>query len=215
MGPAAVAAKPRGRPRDPGRDRAILDATLDLLVEEGYARLSIEAVAQRAGVGKPTLYRRWPSKAALVIDALHAAQREAKVPDGETVRDRLIALLTDLISNVRRQRTRQLMAGLIGELPRDPELAAAMREVFLAKRRRVLFRIFDEAIAADELPAGLDHELAADMLVAPILLRALLTGGRLPASLSSTIVDAFLAGVDVIGPDPSGRRSSSSVPFCG
>jgi AcrR family transcriptional regulator len=196
MTPQGVSAKPRrGRPRDPERDRAIVDATLDLLAEEGYARLSIEAVAHRAGVGKPTLYRRWPSKAALVIDALHAAQQGATLPEGGTVRDRLLALVTETMRNVRRRRSRHLMAGLIGELPRDPELAAAMREAFLAKRRRVLFRVFDDAIAAGELPADLDHHLAADLLVGPILLRALVTGEPLPETLAPTIVDAFLAGV--------------------
>jgi AcrR family transcriptional regulator len=192
---AAAVAKRRGRPRDPERDRAILDATLDLLAEEGYARLSIEAVAQRAGVGKPTLYRRWPSKAQLVIDAIHSAHREMKIAPPGPVRDRLTFHVTELLNNTRRQRTRALMAGLIGELPRDPELARAMREVFLSKRRRVLFRIFDDAIAAGELPADLDHDLAADLLAGPILLRALVTGDPLPASMAPTIVDAFLAGV--------------------
>ena len=195
---AATVAKRRGRPRDPERDRAILDATLDLLAEEGYARLSIEAVAQRAGVGKPTLYRRWPSKAQLVIEAIHHSHRETKIAPPGPIRERLISHVTQLMNNIRRQRTRALMAGLIGELPRDPELASAMREVFLSKRRRVLFRIFDDAIAAGELPAGLDHDLAADLLVGPILLRALVTGDSLPASMGPTIVDAFLAGVVAI-----------------
>ena len=192
---AGARTKPRGRPRDPERDQAIVEATLELLAEEGYARLSIEAVAQRAGVGKPTLYRRWDSKAQLVVAALHAAQVEPRVPAGAPVRERLVALLEDMVANWRRKRTRLLMAGLIGELPRDPELATALREAFVSKRRRVLFRIFDDAIAAGELPADLDHDLAADMLAAPIMLRALVMGSALPASLAPTVVDAFLYGV--------------------
>src|SRR5262245_56914508 len=96
---AAAVAKRRGRPRDPARDGELLAATLDLLGEEGYARLSIEAVTQRAGVGKPTLYRRWPSKAELVIDAIHSAHRETKIAPPGPVRERLIFHVTGLLTN--------------------------------------------------------------------------------------------------------------------
>lgn len=203
---AATVAARRGRPRDPERDRAIVEATLDLLAEEGYARLSIEAVAHRAGVGKPTLYRRWPSKAALVIDALHSTSSDEPRPSDGAIRDRLIALVRQVMRKTRTQRSRQLMAGLIGELARDPELAEAMREAFLSKRRRVLFGIFDEAIAAGDLPSDLDHHLAADLLFGPIMLRALVTGEPLPEGLAPTLVDAFLAAVDAV----SQRRAGSA-----
>jgi AcrR family transcriptional regulator len=194
---------PRGRPRDPERDRAIVEATLDLLAEEGYARLTIEAVAHRAGVGKPTLYRRWPSKAALVIDSLHATRGDdLPVHDGP-VRERLIAYVSQVIRKTRTQRGRQLMAGLIGELARDPELAAAMREAFVSKRRRVLFRIFDDAIETGELPSDLDRHLAADLLFGPIMLRALVTGEPLPERLAATLVDALLGAANAMSKERS------------
>jgi AcrR family transcriptional regulator len=186
--------RPTGRPRDPDLDDVILDATIVLLAQEGFARMSIEQVAARAGVGKPTIYRRWPSKVELVIAALSRPLAERSASDQGTVRERLTRLVEELCVSVRREPAKGVLAALVAEIPRDPELASAVREVFLAKRRDTAYALLREGIAGGELRADLDLELASDALVGPIMLRALLTGGRIAPSLGATLVDAFYDG---------------------
>lgn len=186
--------RPTGRPRDPDLDDAILDATIALLAQEGFARMSIEQVAAHAGVGKPTIYRRWPSKVELVIAALSRPRTEHAVSAEGTVRERLTRLVEELCVSVRREPAKGVLAALVAEIPRDPELASAVRAVFLAKRRDTAFALLREGVATGELRADLDLELASDALVGPVMLRALLTGGRISPSLGGTLVDAFYDG---------------------
>ena len=191
---SAVARKPAGRPRDPDLDRAILDATIELLAEEGFARMSFEHVATRAGVGKPTIYRRWTSKVDLVKAALSRRNPGRSMPDEGSVRERLTRLLEDLCASVRTERTRRILAALVAEIPRHPELAAAVREAFLAKRRQTAFALLREGVELGELRPDLDPELASDALVGPIMLRVLLSGGRVSSSIAGPLVDAFYEG---------------------
>jgi AcrR family transcriptional regulator len=186
--------RPTGRPRDPDLDDAILDATIALLAQEGFARMSIEQVAAHAGVGKPTIYRRWPSKVGLVIAALSRPHAERTASNQGTVRERLIRLIEELCESVRKEPAKGVLAALVAEIPRDPELASAVREVFLAKRRDTAYALLREGIAAGELREDLDLELASDALVGPIMLRVLLTGGRITPALGATLVDAFYDG---------------------
>jgi AcrR family transcriptional regulator len=189
-----ASSKPMGRPRDPDLDGAILDATIDLLAEEGFARMSIEQVATHAGVGKPTIYRRWPSKVELVIAALSRPRAEHTASRDGTVRERLTYLLEELCRSIRREPAKGVLAALVAEIPRDRELASAVREVFLAKRRDSLYALLREGMAGGELRVDLDLELASDALVGPIMVRALLTGGRITPALGATLVDAFYDG---------------------
>ncbi len=183
-----------GRPRDPALDDAIVKATLELLGEEGFARLSIEAVAHRAGVGKTTIYRRWDTKTALVVEALDRLTAEGGVPEAGTVRDRLTQVLTEMLVNLRSGRRGPILSTLVAEIPRDPELAEAVRAVFLRKRQRSVFQLLQEGIDAGELRADLDLELAADLLIGPPMLRRLLTGGSLEPSVAGKIVEYLYGG---------------------
>ncbi len=172
----------------------ILDATIALLAQEGFARMSIEQVAVRAGVGKPTIYRRWPSKVDLVIAALSRRGAE-RLPSSEgSVRQRLTRLIEELCASVLKEPAKSVLAALVAEIPRDSELASAVREAFLANRQETAFALLREGVASGELRADLDPELASDALVGPIMLRVLLTGGRITRSLGSTLVDAFYDG---------------------
>jgi AcrR family transcriptional regulator len=186
--------RPTGRPRDPDLDDVILDATILLLAQEGFARMSIEQVAAHAGVGKPTIYRRWPSKVELVIAALSRPHAERSPSEDGTVRERLTRLLEETCRSVRREPAKGVLAALVAEIPRDPELASAVREVFLAKRRDTAYALLREGIARGELREDVDLELASDALVGPIMLRILLTGGRITPALGATLVDAFYDG---------------------
>ena len=196
---AVASRRSAGRPRDPDLDQAILDATIALLAQEGFARMSIEHVAVRAGVGKPTIYRRWPSKVDLVIAALSRPDSGRSISGEGSVRERLTRLVEELCASLRREPAKSLLAALVAEIPRDPELAGAVRKLFLAKRRETAYELLREGVAAGELRADLDLELASDALVGPIMLRVLLTGGRVTPALAATLVDAFYDGWGVLG----------------
>ena len=126
--PAAddVSPGPRGpgRPRDAGRDRAILVATLKILYDKGYAGLTIESVAASAGVGRPTIYRRWRSKAALVVAALVESARLAiPVADTGSLRSDLIDVQRHQVELMNSPASRRVTAGLVADLAADPELS--------------------------------------------------------------------------------------------
>ena len=191
---AVPAARTPGRPRDPGRDDVILAATLELLAEEGFAEMSIEGVAQRAGVGKPTVYRRWPSKTALVIDALERHASTVDLPDGATTRERLTALMTGLARSMRTGPAGRIMAGMVAEIQRDPELAEVFRDAFIARRRRLVFAVLREGVERGELRPDLDIELAADQLAGPCVMRRLVTGGSLGDAVAPKLVGYLFDG---------------------
>ena len=170
--------KRAGRPLDASRDAAILQAAIDGLTELGYDRLSMEEIAVRARAGKGALYRRWPSKAALVVDAI-ARWREARVPSeppdtGSLAGD--IAAIVDGVPDFD-QAARQQLAVFIGAASaaaRDPELKAAISEHLLQRPRRVLAQVLERAVARGEIPADRDLELLPEIVIALNCLRMLL-----------------------------------------
>lgn len=192
-GPPKVVRTP-GRPRDPKRDDVILAATLELLAEDGFNDMSMEAVALRAGVGKPTIYRRWPSKTALVIDALSQHAPAIEIPEGATVREQLTALMVGLARSMRTGPAGRIMAGLVAQIHHDPELAEVFRDAFVAKRRRLVFVLLREGIERGELRPDLDLELAADQLAGPCVMRRLVTGGSLGDAVAAKLVDYLFDG---------------------
>jgi AcrR family transcriptional regulator len=198
MASRSTVAEPRvgGRPRNPALDRAILEATLQLLGEEGYERTSIEQVAQRAGVGKPTIYRRWASKQELVIDALARLSEPFEVPKDGTVRERLRGFLEHVWARASRAKTDRtdVVSNLIGAMHRDPELGVAVRSAFVAERRRQLVALLEEGVAAGEVRENLDLDLAADLLLSPLMARKIITGGRVSPAIGRRVVDLLFDG---------------------
>ena len=194
----ATEARGPGRPRDPAADRAILQATIELLGEEGYEGLSIEAVAARAGVGKTTVYRRWPSKEPLVVDAIkrYKSPEDPQPPrEDETTRDALGRVLGGFIRAVGRSESGRMMAGLVAEMARNPELAKAVRAGILEHRRSVVFAILQRGIERGEVRPDIDIEIVADMLGGTVVMRVLLTGGAVTPHLIRTAVDTILDGI--------------------
>src|SRR5579872_479681 len=127
--------RPPGRPRSEDARKAILNSTLKLLEEMGFPELSIEAIAADADVGKATVYRWWPSKAALVADAFSSsADKELRFPDTGSVRSDMSNQMKQLVRVFRGRRGR-IVAALLGGGQSDPELIAAFRERFLWPRR--------------------------------------------------------------------------------
>lgn len=186
---------PNGRPRDPRIDEAVLRAAADLVVEVGYAELTIAAIADRAGTSKPAIYRRWPSKAHL----LH----EAAFPVGE---DRLAlpdtgSLVDDLAEMLRRTATafadpvaRAITPGLLAEFAADPALHPALLDRFGGAWK--LFR--DRIVLAaerDEVRADADPDVLIETLAGASLMRLILGGDPLDERWVSQTTNLMMRGI--------------------
>ena len=155
----------RGRPRDPGVDVAIRTATVDLLGEVGYARLTMDEVAARAGVSKASLYLRWPNKVALVAEALQQRARAVpEVPDTGALATDMRAFLTTLL-RARGAASRALSA-VSGEIASNPELRTAWRRGVAGALTGCLRTIVSRAVDRGELPPDSDVELLAQLPLA-------------------------------------------------
>jgi AcrR family transcriptional regulator len=192
--------KGRGRPRSRQAEVAILKATRELLAEQGLTVMTIEEVASRAGVGKASIYRRWPNKAALALDAF-VDDYLAGIPvrDTGTLRGDLLASARDWIRVVTRTPAGRTLAGLLAETLTDPALAEAWRDVVLHRMRDDRRAIISRAIARGELPAGIDADLILDLFYGALYHRFI--NGHLPLtesfarSLAVAVAAAAGAGV--------------------
>ena len=200
---APGAGPPRGRPRSQEADRAILAAAADLLAERGLAAMSIEEVAARAGVGKTTIYRRWPSKGLLALDAFVASFREEQpLPDTGTLRGDLLAALHAWVRAVTQTPMGPVLTGLIAEAQHDPELRGAWRDRVLEPLRTQHRIMLDRAIARGEMAPGVDREVVLDLFFGAAEHRLLL--GHLPMTgdFIADVVDVILAGIAAAGLGP-------------
>jgi AcrR family transcriptional regulator len=185
-----------GRPRSARVDAAIIDAVLDLLAEgQSIETLSIEAVAARAGVGKATIYRRWPGKEALMRDALFTLKPPASVPAGGTVRDQLVALLRG-VGHVPDPRLARIMPCLAPQATKSPDNYRLYQEI-IEPRRQVMREVLRRGVERGELRDDLDFEVTMALLTGPVLIQKLLRWSpRLDESrLPEQVVDAVLAGI--------------------
>ena len=198
VAPAAAGAVPREDRRNPQSHQAILQATLDLVQDIGYTRLTIEGIAAKAGVGKSTIYRWWRSKGELVIEALANILEAEPLPDSGDTRTDLIAIVHQGIALYSDETgARTIIAGLVGDIHHDPELATALRKRFIHPRRTSNRMAITRAIERGDLPAGTDIELLIDSLVAPISYRALITDAPMTPDIATKLVD------QVLGAEPS------------
>jgi len=190
-----VAAEPRqGRPRDPSRDDAIIDAAIDTLVREGYDRMSIEGVATVAGVGKATVYRRWNSKAELVVDAMATLKPSIDTIDTGSL-DGDIDMLIAISCSPHTERLLQVMVSICSALPREPELLEAFRSRFTEPRIARITGILDRAVARGELDPGIDIAMAANLMPSLMLQRVLTTGQPAGRAYAEQVVGSVLLPV--------------------
>jgi AcrR family transcriptional regulator len=176
---------------------AIVAATFEELAESGYARMSMDAVARRAGVGKAALYRRWKSKEAMLVDLIGHAVRSSLPPAPDTG-----ALRTDLremFGNFRAQLGNPLVArigpGLLDEATRDGALGLALHEEVAKPRRAAALTVLRAAVERGELPADLDVELAMDLLIAPLAFRLLIMRGTASDAYLDTLTHSIEAAL--------------------
>jgi AcrR family transcriptional regulator len=205
----AAAERPLGRPRDARADRAILEATLELIAELGVYEFRTEDVAARAGVGKGAIYRRYRSKDELVTAAVAVlVNEEIAVPDTGSTRADLLILLREAVALYRGSLAGRLMPKLVGAMAQKPDLARAVRDGFLAGRRRALGEVLRRGVERGDLRAGLDVELALDVLGGPLFYRLLVTGGPLDEQLAEGVADLILRG---FAPDQRRRAKSQKA----
>ena len=203
--PSPLPLRSPGRPRSPRAERAILDATLELLASEGFGRMTVEGVAAKAGVGKATIYRRWASKLELVLAAVGQLSAHAlpELTTGST-REDLIALLRHIIEALTSTIAGRILPGLVAETARSPELLGVLHDFWIS-RRGLMLRVLRQGSAQGDLPDDIDHELIADLLYGPVHYRFLISGAPLGAELADELVDAVMRRV---GPASRSRDGS-------
>ncbi|MDH6676839.1 AcrR family transcriptional regulator [Rhodococcus sp. LBL1] len=156
----------RGRPRDPARHRAVLEATAELLIEGGYEAVTFAAVARRADVGRPLLYQWWGSKAALVQETLFRREplSASAIPDDAPFAETFTAMVRDMVALQLLPEYRCGMPGLIADMVADRELQDEAERRFIAPVRARYVEVFDRAIAAGEIRPDVDGGLVLDTL---------------------------------------------------
>jgi AcrR family transcriptional regulator len=204
----APTAAPRGRPRSERAHQAILDATNEILEERGFVDLTMDEVAQRAGVSKPTIYRRWPTKGMLVFEAFSADfLTRQPLPDTGSLRGDLLAALRAWIRVVKGTVTGRTLRGLIAEVQRDPELAEIWRERFIGPVRAHHRTMVDRGIDRGEVSQSADPDVMLDLLYGPAYHRLLQSHLPLSDRFAQAVVDTLVAGVRPVqvGAGGSGR----------
>jgi AcrR family transcriptional regulator len=183
-----------GRPREERVDRAILTATLELIAERGVRDFRMDDIADRAHVGKATIYRRHRSKDELITAAVATLVREIEVSDIGSTEGDLLALMRSAVDVYSGSVEAAAMPGLVDAMSRDAELARAVREGFLAGRRAALRAVLERGVERGDLRSDLDFELALDVLGGPLFYRLLVTGGPIDRKLAEGVVELILRG---------------------
>ncbi|MGW0505894.1 TetR/AcrR family transcriptional regulator [Micromonospora sp. NPDC003241] len=190
------APRPPGRPRSVRADEAIVEATLDLLAEGSTIEaISVEAIAARAGVGKATIYRRWPGKNALLSDALRTLKGDPPQPTGRSVRDDLITLVSAIGDHID-PRAAKIMPCLVPVVKRDPEQYALYQNI-IEPRRAVMREVLRRGVRDGELRADLDVEVTMAMLTGPMLIQRVMNWNPDldTSTLPVKVVDQVLEGI--------------------
>lgn len=167
-----------GRPRSPELDERILDATRELLAEHGYLGLSMEAVARRAGVGKQTLYRRWPRRPLLVYEAYFGgvSRTSAELPDTGTLAGDLAGATSYMDQVFRLPGTVELVSGLVADCLVDAGLMRMLRDMMMTPDLEVAEVIFARAVERGELPSGSDVRALAEIMAGSMFAHHVLYG---------------------------------------
>jgi AcrR family transcriptional regulator len=182
----------RGRPRDDAREQAILDAALELLLEVGYDRMSMVAVAARARASKATIYRRWAGKCELVAEAIRRRGPHHYLPeDTGSLRGDLLSAARHMVDGVTRQDA-ALISGVLLAMRESDELASALRCQVFEEKLKIGQCILERAVARGEAPAAASADLFHEVSSALVFNRLLLTGEPLDDAFLEHLVDDVL-----------------------
>jgi AcrR family transcriptional regulator len=194
---ATAEAPRRGRPRSEKARLAILEAAAELLLARGLSAVSMDAVAERAGVSKATIYRWWPTKETLALDALYNewAAVQPRTRSTGTLRGDLLGLLRPWVRLAGSRPYGRVIGALVTEAQTDPEFAEIYRSRFIEPRREQARVIFRAAIERGEIPADTKIEVALDMLYGPLYHRLLHGHAPLSERFVRDVVDTTLNGI--------------------
>jgi AcrR family transcriptional regulator len=208
---ATPAPRRLGRPRDAQADRAILDATRATLVELGWAKLTMGHVASRAGVAKTTLYRRWPNKGELVVDAVAALFDELDLPDLGCLRADIEGMVLSFATLLQLPETNNSLMAVVAEATRDPSLQARVRESIVDRQKRLVRKGRNRAQARGELPPGPtdpegaeedEHvvDLIFDVIAGAVVHRALISTAPVDRVWAERFATLLLGGLAAASP---------------
>ena len=183
------------RKRSNSARKAILTAAYALLEEEGFERLSIEGVAARAGVGKTTIYRWWPTKGVMAVEAfLEAVTPAIAFRRSRSARADIVRQMKAL-AKVYRGHTGNLVCQMIGASQLDPAMRKAFTEGFLYPRRECAYAVFERGVAGGEFRVDVDRDVAIDALYSPIYYRLLASGAPIDEAFLDRHIDLVLRGL--------------------
>ncbi len=184
-----------GRPRSEQAEQAIIEATLDLFAEQGFEGVCVEAVAARAGVGKATIYRRWPNKEELLLAAFGSLKSPYPEPGGVCARDDLVAMLSVMCADMADPRKARRYALLLGEGRKYPRLMERYTETVVKPRREAMRAVIRRGIESGELRADTDVEIAMLALTGTILAKEKSADGSLDSDFAARVVDELMLGL--------------------
>lgn len=188
----------------------MLDATVDLVAEVGVERTSIEEIASRSGVAKSTIYRHFPSKQVLVVEAVHTCTSFPTVTDTGSLRDDLVSCFAGMAKATYEGKLGSMQLSLMDAAQRDPELGRLLRAQ-TDQKRRFATGVLQRAVAAGELPPDTDIELLVTLLSGALVYTKLVRLLPVTHELIASVVDTVLAGVvSRHGPGPSVRAAPAT-----
>jgi AcrR family transcriptional regulator len=194
-GPAAETSRRPGRPRSEQAEQAIIEATLDLFAEKGFEGVCVELVAARAGVGKATIYRRWPNKEELLLAAFASLKSPFPEPQGVSVRDDLLAMVEVMCADKADPRKARRYALLLGEGEKYPRLMARYKETVVQPRRDAMRAVIRRGVETGELRPDTDVEIAMLSLTGAIMSLDKSQAGRYDGDFATRLVDGLLLGL--------------------
>lgn len=185
----------RGRPRNMETRQAILNASYELLLEQGFAQVTVDKIAERAGVSKATIYKWWPNKAGVVLDGfLSAASARLPVPDMGSVRRDMSAHAVNLACFLSSPEGK-VITELVGGSQFDPALAEECRSRYFSPRRQEATGLLKRGVDRGELSPDSDLEQMVDMIYGPIFYRLLITGGSLDEIAVHRLIHMAFEGI--------------------
>ena len=196
-GPDPQAGRRPGRPRSEQAEQAIIEATLDVFAEKGFEGVCVELVAARAGVGKATIYRRWPNKEELLLAAFGSLKSPLPEPKGVSVRDDLLAMVEVMCADKADPRKARRYALLLGEGEKYPRLMARYKETVVEPRREVMRAVIRHGVETGELRPDTDVEIAMLQLTGAIMAQE--KDGTFDGDFAVRLVDGLLQGLSARG----------------
>src|SRR5580692_9878750 len=184
-----------GRPRSEQAEHSIIEATLDLFAEQGFEGVCVEAVAARAGVGKATIYRRWPNKEELLLAAFGSLKSPFPEARGVSVRDDLLAMVKVMCADRSDPRKARRYALLLGEGDKYPRLMARYKETIVEPRREAMRAVIRRGVRTGELRPDTDVEIAMLTLTGACMAQDQSVHGTLDDGFATRLVDGLLLGL--------------------